>query len=99
MGETRAAAERKSAHGSEQGNLRRKAIVRGQAASGAERGLILLEGLRAVDRRQEINPAVGRAKGGRIRGIFERIQMRFGKGVEAQQKRNLSDVGQSGQVA
>src|ERR1035441_8104954 len=94
-----AAAEGEAAGGREEGNLRRHAIVAGQAAARTEGRLVFLKSARAAERRQDEHASLGAVEFGGVRGVFQAVQVRFGKGVEAKQKRHLGDIGQPGEVA
>src|ERR1035441_6650903 len=94
-----AAAEGEAAGGREEGNLWRHAIVAGQAAARSEGRLVFLKRARAAERRQDEHAPLGAVEFGGVRGVFQTVQVRLPKGVEAKQKRHLSDIGQAGEVA
>src|ERR1019366_1397402 len=94
-----AAAEGEAADGREEGNLRRHAIVAGQAAARTEGRLVFLKRARSAERRQDEHAPLGAVEFGGVSGVLQAVEVGFGKGVKAKQKRHLGDIGQSGEVA
>src|ERR1019366_2407303 len=94
-----AAAEGEAAGGREEGNLRRHAIVARQAAARTGGRLIVLKPARAAERRQDEHAPLGAVEFGGVSGVLQAVEVGFGKGVKAKQKRHLGDIGQSGEVA
>src|ERR1035441_1796315 len=79
-----AAAKREAAGRRKKGNLRRDAVIAGQATARTERGLVFLQSGRSAKRRQDEHPPLGTVEFGGVGRVLQAVQVRFGKGVEAE---------------